>query len=493
MPTTTSHPANGLTPHLTPSPSHNEVAQQDLGGARAVWLAIRGKPVGTVDGLPDRWRSLLDFVASLIDDPESGKLATIKKYVSNLTIMDDRSVIGAAMHATEHEPIQDEPNHGPRPFSLDLIDSKTFFSETYHDAWLINGVIIEGEPGVIGGPSKSLKTSILVDAVISLGTRTPFLSKFVVPEAVRCALLSGESGKRTIQSIARQVCLNRGIEGVPPNVFWGFKVPQLTDDEHLAVLRKTIEDNGLKFVAVDPFYLTVLAGKAGIDTKDMFQMGPMLSEVSQACIEAGCTPLLAHHFVKKRDDPFGPPELGDLAFSGIGQFVRQWMLVAPRERFDAEVGLFRLHFGYGGSAGHCGEYALDIEVGTLSADSDRRTWKVAIATPAQHRTAKQEQRQAEQEKKTIEREQANTAAKDARERQAMGEALAVFANEPGHRLSANRLCTATGWGAPKARRILFLLSEEKHVRDVEYQITTGNGATKTVFGYELISDGGALQ
>lgn len=280
----------------------------------------------------------------------------------------------------------------PGPFSLGLIDSKAFFSQVYTVDWLIDDVQVAGEAGVFGGPQKSLKTSILIDQAISLGTATPFLGRFAVRRKVRAALISGESGRRIIQANARQVCLARGIEDPgEADVLWGFALPNLTSGEHLEVLRKTIGDHGIEWIAIDPFYLTIMAGASGIDPKSMFEMGPLLVDVARVCLESGCTPQIAHHFVKNREDPFSPPKMTDLAYAGIGQFMRQWQLVAPRQPFDAEVGKFYLHFMYGGSAGHCGEFAVDIEVGKLTRDFDGRKWVVTIASPSEDRTAKQEE------------------------------------------------------------------------------------------------------
>jgi hypothetical protein len=96
---------------------------------------------------------------------------------------------------------------------------------------------------------------------------------------------------------------------------------------------------------VDPLYMSLLAGNVQVDAKNMYEMGPILDTVARTCLDEGCTPIVAHHFVKKREDPYGPAVLEDLAFSGVGQFVRQWMLLARRERYDPETGVHKLESG----------------------------------------------------------------------------------------------------------------------------------------------------
>src|SRR4051794_20840473 len=83
-----------------------------------------------------------------------------------------------------------------------FLTSADFAEADYSHKWLVRQVLVGGQPGVIGGPKKSLKTSIAVDAAVSVGTGTPFLGRFPVPRKQRVAFLSGESGPATLKDIA---------------------------------------------------------------------------------------------------------------------------------------------------------------------------------------------------------------------------------------------------------------------------------------------------
>ena len=57
-------------------------------------------------------------------------------------------------------------------------------------------MLVKGQPCIIGGRSKAMKTSIAVDLAISLGSGEKFLGKYDVPKTIRVAFWTGESVRR---------------------------------------------------------------------------------------------------------------------------------------------------------------------------------------------------------------------------------------------------------------------------------------------------------
>jgi RecA-family ATPase len=78
------------------------------------------------------------------------------------------------------------------------MNSAEFAAKKHPRAWLVEDVLVPGQPCVIGGPPKSLKTTLAIDLAVGLGTGTNFLRQFDVPKRRNVALFSGESAEATI-------------------------------------------------------------------------------------------------------------------------------------------------------------------------------------------------------------------------------------------------------------------------------------------------------
>jgi replicative DNA helicase len=260
-----------------------------------------------------------------------------------------------------------------------FLDSASFDNKSYPRGWLINHILVPGQPGVVGGAKKTLKTSLAVDMAVSLGTGKPFLGHFAVPKRTRVAVISGESGEATLQETARRICaaknvkLDRGCD-----VLWSFDLPRLNRKDDRRELTRFLKTQQVKVVIIDPLYLSLLTGRQGASASNLYETGPLLRQAAQACLEAGTTPIFIHHTTKVAGKKTDVLDRDDLAFTGVAEFARQWLLVSRRAPYRPGTGEHELLLAVGGSAGQSGAWKVDVQEGTLNDDLGGRQWRVAV-------------------------------------------------------------------------------------------------------------------
>ena len=256
---------------------------------------------------------------------------------------------------------------------------------------------------IVGGRSKTLKTSIVCDLVLSLGSGVPFLGKFDA-QRVNVGFWSGESGAAVVRETARRQAAAKGIDLADCSAWWCFDLPRLFYRDHLDHLRATIERNALRVVILDPLYLSLLSAETAGQASNLFAMGAALHPLSKLAQEAGVTLVVLHHFRKggqpNEDEPAG---LEELTMSGAAEWARQWILLQRRAAYQGD-GRHLLWMRCGGSAGHSSLWGVTVDEGLLDPDTfTGRTWDVTVAPVADVRVEVEQDREnrkaAEQERR----------------------------------------------------------------------------------------------
>lgn len=364
--------------------------------------------------------------------------------------MDDWEDVGAAFVAGIW--LNELKEQAKVEYRFNPIDFATFMAADYRREWLVKRLLVRGEPGIVAGTKKSLKTNTGMDLAISLASGSPFLGEFTVYRQVKVAFISGESGKSTLQETAGRIADAKLVsyESLRSWLYLDFRLPQLGRPADVVELRRGIEEMNVEVLLLDPVYLALLSGGKELEASNLFHVGPQLLAVATACLDVGVTPILYHH-AKKNLKAGEPIELEDISFAGFAEFARQWGLLSRREEYVPGSGLHKLWFSVGGSAGQSGQWALDIDEGQLDEDFRGRKWDVKVSNLTRLKQTDTESKQckANEARETKEREW----------EQRVLRAIDAKAEAPGSWVGRTQVKEAAGLNTENFGRAIFRLQE----------------------------------
>lgn len=346
------------------------------------------------------------------------------------------------------------------------IDSATFAAADFRQEWLVKRCLVRGQVGVLGGGKKSLKTTIAIDLALSLATGERFLGEFEVYRPLRVCLISGESGEFTLQETARRIAIAKGIELAEANILWDFRLPQLSRPADLITLAAGLKAHQVDVLLFDPLYLALIAGGSDVDAANLFEVGPLLANFTRACLDAGVTPIILHHF-RKSSQAGDELDLNALAFAGIAEFARQWLLIGRRDDYVPGSGQHRLTMVVGGSAGQSGSWSVDVDEGQLAEDFTGRKWEVAVTTTV----ASREDASRVMQQKNKEREEQKRRELDSAFLTAMDGIIAT-----GEQATKTKVRTFLAWSGDKASGCVARLKQQRVIETYPVTVTLGNTA-----------------
>jgi len=240
--------------------------------------------------------------------------------------------------------------------------------------YLVDGLLVAGQPCIVAGPQKSLKTSILLDLGISLATGGYFLGKFKAARPVGVVIMTGESGLATIKETILRISKAAGVNPrALDKLIISDRLPRIEDPKHLRALASFLGEHKPVVSVFDPAYMAL----DGTDPGNLFRQGKALRGITEVCAAHGIAPILAHHTRKNVAEPHALPVMESIAWSGFAEWARQWLLIGRREPYLPGSGEHRLWLVAGGSAGHSGAWGLDVSEGSRE-DEGGRIWQTTV-------------------------------------------------------------------------------------------------------------------
>lgn len=257
------------------------------------------------------------------------------------------------------------PDFGP----FDILTVRQLIDESNNLRYLVDRILVAGQPLVIGGPKKGMKTTLALDLALSLASGKDFLDRFAVNERCRVLVFSSESGAPTLGETVARIARHKGadIDQLETENRIGISkyVPKVTNKVNLRQFENRLKDFRPDVVVLDPQYKIL----SGDEASNVYKQGAELDIIADICLGAGATPIVCHHLKSKRLYQFGPADLDDLTQSGAAEFYRGWILVNRSERYKVGSGVHRLWM----TAGNCSDEgsAWKIIIDERRNDSER--------------------------------------------------------------------------------------------------------------------------
>lgn len=351
------------------------------------------------------------------------------------------------------------------PIVFERLTSAEFDAGYFEQTYIVDDVLVRGEPLVIAAQLKSMKTTLSVALGTSIASGEPFLGRFEVLTPTNVLIMSGESGRSTLQSAGRRIAASHGFElAEVSRLFWAFTLPRLGSIEHLAALEQLLVADAIEVLVCDPLYFML----PGQDAGNLMIVGGYLRTISELCESLGVTLVVVHHNRRTGiENRHEPPELSHISWSGTSEWARQWLLLGRRKDYEPGTGEHLLWMVTGGSAGHSGLHGLDIHEGVGA----YRGWSVDVLGADEVRERESGAKDSAKEKARMEKQE--------RDRKKLVQAAAHF--KAGETL--NRLRERAGLSGDAVRVALATCLEMNELEPCE---VTKNGRTES--GYKLRSD-----
>jgi hypothetical protein len=254
-----------------------------------------------------------------------------------------------------------------------------FCQKTFQLDPIVQNVLVQEQPMMIGGPPKVLKSTIGLDLVISVATGRPFLNRFPVLKRLPVAFMQREGGPANLQETVKRICAAKAIDPASvTDLHISTNLPNIEDPKHHAAIRYFLKTTGAKVLFLDNAYLCM----SGDDWSNVAKIGGKLLIAKDIAAEFGATLVYTHHTRKTLVDPHKPLDIQDASGAGFGEFAGQWVMLSRRREYVLGSGKHQLHMALGNRIGDSGLWAPNIDEGRRT-DAPGRKYEVDLQSAAE--------------------------------------------------------------------------------------------------------------
>ena len=227
---------------------------------------------------------------------------------------------------------------------------------------LCENVFVANRLGIIGGPSKSIKTLMALDMAISSATGTPWLGfdRFRCPTPQRVGYVTCEADQARMMD-AHDLMLADRYTRFPERV--GAFLPVRFDDTlfdlgnaaEVAALASFVRQGGIQVLFIDPINNFL----GSLEPQDTPKLQRAMAVLARQMAVLNCTTILVGHTAGDRtriqqNRHRDYLELQELAWPGITNSVRQWVTVNKLEEYDDTTHTNQVGLWIGSTGGQAG-------------------------------------------------------------------------------------------------------------------------------------------
>lgn len=205
------------------------------------------------------------------------------------------------------------------------------------EEWLIEGLWEYDSVGLIVAPPKSYKSTLITNMAVAVASGKPFDGRKVIQGGV--LILQGENSLVAEKSRMMNIA---GTTDLPI-----YYVQSSINLDNIEVLKRTIIENSIKMLVIDPLYLLFGSG----NMNHQVDVTPKLRTLTELRKETGCSIILVHH--TRKTDGSSDLSTGDINGSGFfeGWYESLIMLQPPRRTVVRKVKMFNRFRNHMGSEG----------------------------------------------------------------------------------------------------------------------------------------------
>jgi DNA-binding MarR family transcriptional regulator len=178
--------------------------------------------------------------------------------------------------------------------------------------------------GVIAAEHKAGKSWAVLDLAVSVASGTAWLGLYPVERQGAVLMFLGEGGPRKTARRLRAIAAGRGLDFAELDLRMCFRVPHLSDADHLDQMRRELEAHPAALVVLDPLYLAARGAKGS----QLYDMGAHLETIQELCQTAGCALVLVTHHNRDR----GAKGSARMTGAGPAEWGRVLVNMAVRHR-----------------------------------------------------------------------------------------------------------------------------------------------------------------